>query len=112
MSPKAGRVVILNGQSESDVLKLVSETIVGLYMPSAWDAADLAFTASQDGVSFSDVYDVGAPLAVQADAGQYVPLDFAKFVGVSFLKVRSETGGAPVNQTADREIIPVFRTLE
>ena len=112
MSPKTGRVVISSGQAESGVLKLVSESVVGLYMPSAWDAADLVFSASHDGVSFFDVYDFGAPLAVQADAGQYVPLDVSKFVGVSYLKVRSESSGTPVNQTADREIIPVFRTLE
>ena len=112
MSPKAGRVVILSGQAESGVLKLVSETVVGLYMPSAWDAADLVFSASQDGVNFSDVHDFGSPLAVQVDAGQYIPLDISKFVGVSYLKVRSESGGTPVNQTADREIVPVFRTLE
>ena len=112
MSPKAGRVVISSGQAESGVLKLVSETVVGLYMPSAWDAADLVFSASQDGVNFFDVYDFGSPLAVQADSGQYIPLDISKFVGVSYLKVRAESGGTPVNQTADREIIPVFRTLE
>ena len=111
MSPKAGRIVISSGQAESGVLKLVSETVVGLYMPSAWDAADLVFRASHDGVNFFDVHDFGAPLTVQADAGQYIPLDVSKFVGVAYLKVRSEAGGAPINQTANREIIPVFRTL-
>lgn len=112
MSPKVGRVVISSGQAESGVLKLVSETVVGLYMPSAWDAADLVFSASHDGTNFFDVHDFGAPLTVQADAGQYVPLDVAKFVGIAYVKVRSESGGTPVNQTADREIIPVFRTLD
>ena len=65
MSPKTGRVVIASGQSESSVLNLVSETIVGIYMPVAWDAADLVFRASQDGTDFVDVHDFGSRLAVQ-----------------------------------------------
>ena len=50
MQPKTGRVVISSGQSESSVLELVSETIVGVYMPSAWDAADVGFGASYDNI--------------------------------------------------------------
>jgi hypothetical protein len=112
MSPKQGRVVIPSGQSESGTLELVTETVVGVYMPDQWDAADMAFSASQDGTNFADVYDFGSPLTVQADAGWYVPLDYTKFVGVAFLKIKSVSGGSPLNQTAEREIVPVFRTLE
>jgi len=111
MSPKTGRVVIASGQSESSVLKLVSETIVGVYMPAAWDAADLVFRASPDGTTFTDMHDFGSRLAVQAAAGQYVPLDFSKFVGVAYLKLKSQTGASAVNQTAERVLTPVFRAL-
>ena len=45
MQPKTGQVVISSLQSESSVLELVSETIVGVYMPSAWDAADIGFSS-------------------------------------------------------------------
>ena len=112
MQPKAGRVVISSGQSESSVLELVSETIVGIYMPSAWDAADIGFRASYDNTSFADIPELGSPLTAQAAADQYVPLDFTKFVGVAYLKFKSESGGVAVNQTADRVLIPVFRTLD
>ena len=112
MQPKAGRVVISSGQSESSVLELVSETIVGIYMPSAWDAADIGFSASYDNISFSDISELGSPLIAQAAADQYVPLDFTKFVGVAYLKLKSESGGVAVNQTADRVLTPVFRTLD
>lgn len=112
MTPKTGRVVIPGSQSESSVLELRSDTIVGLYMPASWNAANLGFSASHDGVNFSDVYDFGSPVTVQAAAGQYVPLEFSKFVGIAFLKIKSESGGAPVNQTAERVITPVFRVLE
>ena len=111
MSPKTGRVVIASGQSESSVLNLVSETIVGIYMPAVWDAADLVFRASQDGTNFVDVHDFGSRLAVQAAGGQYVPLDFSKFVGVAYLKIKSQTGGSAVNQMAERVLTPVFRVL-
>ena len=112
MQPKAGQVVISSGQSESSVLELVSETIVGIYMPSAWDAADIGFRASYDNTSFSDISELGSALTAQAAADQYVPLDFTKFVGVAYLKFKSESGGVAVNQTADRVLIPVFRTLD
>lgn len=112
MSPKTGLITIGSGQSESSALEVVSETLVGIYMPAAWDAADLGFSASPDGTTFHEVHDLGAPLTVQADAGQYIPVDFTKLVGVGHLKVRSTSGGSPVNQTAERELTVVFRTLD
>ena len=112
MSPKTGWITIPASQNESSVLELLTETLVGVYMPSAWDQADLVFAASNDGITFSDVHEFGSPVTAQGAAGQYVPLDFAKFVGVSYLKVRSESGGVPVNQTSERVLKPVFRTLE
>ena len=112
MSPKTGRITISSGQSESSVLAVVSETPVGIYMPATWDAADLEFSASPDGTTFYEVHDLGTPLSVQAAAGQYIPLDVAKFVGIGYLKVRSTSGGSPVNQQADRVLTPVFRVLE
>ncbi len=112
MSPKTGRITITSGQSESSALELISETLVGIYMPAAWDTADLAFLASSDGLSFSEMHEFGSALTTQASAGQYVPLDFTKFVGAAYVKVRSESGGSAVNQTAERILTPVFRTLE
>ncbi len=112
MSPKTGRITITSGQSESSTLELVSETLVGIYMPAAWDSADLAFLASSDGQSFSEIHEFGSAVNAQAAAGQYIPLDFTKFVGAAYIKVRSESGGAAVTQSAERILTPVFRTLE
>jgi hypothetical protein len=105
-------MVIAAGQSTSSAAELVGDTIVGLYMPAAWDAADLAFQASPDGTNFSPMSDFGAAVSVKAAAGQYVPLDVTKFIGVSYVRVQSHSGGTPVNQTAARVILPVFRGLE
>ncbi|MDA1312499.1 MAG: hypothetical protein O2968_04100 [Acidobacteria bacterium] len=84
---------------------------MGIYMPAAWDAADLGFSASPDGTVYHEVHDVGSLLTVTADAGQYIPLDFTKLVGIAYLKVTSTAGGSPLNQTAERVLTPVFRTL-
>ena len=81
-------------------------------MPATWDAADLGFSASPDGTTFHEIHDLGAALTVQAGAGQYIPVDFAKLVGVGHLKIRSTSGGSPVNQTAERALTVVFRALE
>jgi hypothetical protein len=112
MTPKTGRVVIASGASESSALKLVSESVVGIYMSAGWTTADLSFRASHDGVNFSDVFEFGAVLSVQAGAGQYVPVDFSKLIGVAYLKVKSQLNGSAVNQAAERVLTPVFRSVE
>ena len=109
---KTGWITIGASQNASSVLELLTETLVGIYMPSAWDPADLAFAASHDGTTFSEMYEFGAPVTAQAGAGQYVPVDLAKFVGVAYLKIRSESGGVAINQSSERVLVPVFRTLE
>ena len=76
MTLKTGRLVIASGQSASTPLRLDSDTIVGLYMPAAWDTADVAFEASHDGTSFVEMQEFGAAVAIQAVAQKYVPLDF------------------------------------
>ena len=81
-------------------------------MPAAWDTADLAFEASHDGTSFVEMHEFGAPVSVQADAQMYVPMDFVKFVGVTYLRVSSFAGGSPVPQSADRTLTAVYRALE
>lgn len=111
MSPKTGHITISSGQSQSSPLKVISETLVGIYMPAVWTAADLGFSASPDGTAYYPVQDIGAPLTVTAGAGQYIPLDFTKFVGIAYLKVTSTAGGSPVNQAAERVLTPVFRAL-
>lgn len=112
MTLKTGQLVIASGQSESTPLRLDSDTIVGLYMPAAWDTADLVFEASHDGASFGQIHEFGSPVSVQVAAAKYIPLDFVKFVGVTYLRVVSFAGGSPVPQSASRTLTAVYRTLE
>ena len=112
MTVKTGQLAIASGQSESTPLRLDSDTIVGLYMPAAWDTADVSFEASHDGTSFVEMQEFGAAVSIQAAAQKYVPLDLTKFVGVTYLRVRSMAGGSPVPQSANRTLTAVYRALE
>jgi len=79
--------------------------IIGLYMPAGWDAAAITLSMSQDGTTWSNVYDTsGNELTIQAAAGRYIPIGPAILPGAGFIRVRSGTSGTPVNQTAARTV--------
>jgi hypothetical protein len=110
---KQGRWVTASGQSTSSGLKLVTETLVGLYTPSAIDAAKLKLQASDDGQNFVDIVSEGSALTVDVDVDQYIPLDAAKMLGLAYVRVmHQDSGGSAVNESAERVLRPVFRTFE
>ena len=76
-------------------------------MPAGWDKASLTFQASPDlDGAYDNLYDqYGMEKTVVAAAGRYISLDDPAFwLGVRYLKVRSGTAAAPVNQSATRVI--------
>lgn len=103
------------GQSLSAAVPLAvnGETLVAIQMPAAWTAAALTFQAAHDDdATFVDLYNAaGVEVTIQAAQSRYIPVDPADFRGVLFLKIRSGTGAAPVNQTADRTLILVTARL-
>lgn len=110
---KQGRWVTASGQSASSGLKLVTETLVGFYTPAALDAAKLKFQASHDGQNFVDVVSEGAALTVEVAVNQYIALDATKMLGPAYVRVvHQNSGGSSVNESAERVLIPVFRTFE
>lgn len=110
---KQGRWVTASGQSASSGLKLVTETLVGFYTPAALDAAKLKFQASHDGQNFVDVVSEGAALTVEVAVNQYIALDATKMLGPAYVRVvHQNSGGSAVNESAERVLIPVFRTFE
>jgi hypothetical protein len=110
---KHGRLVTASGQSLSSGLKLVTETLVGIYTPAVLTAAALRIQASEDGQTYVDVVDAGSPIRVTAAANQYLPLDATKLLGAAYVRVRHEdSGGSPVVEAAERVLRPVFRTFE
>jgi hypothetical protein len=103
---------IANGASLSAEVALGEKTLVGIVMPAAWDAAGLTFQASQDDVTFSELQDgSGAAISFTVSAGIFVAVDPTRWRGITGIKVRSGTSGAPVNQTAQRTIQLITRTI-
>lgn len=107
---------IPNGQALSDAVPLGGAEMTGLLMPAAWTAAGLTFQGSLDGVNYFEIsLDTGAPTAATvpsaaAAAGALLVRGaagtsaLAQILGIPFIKVRSGTSGAPVNQAAERQI--------
>jgi hypothetical protein len=106
-SGTGGTVTIASGQSLSPAFDAGAGRLAALVMPAAWTAAAITFQGSADGSTYADLYDdQGNEATVQAAASRAIALDvLAPLVGAfRYLKVRSGTGGAPVNQAAARAI--------
>ena len=82
-------------------------------IPAGWIAASLTFQGSSDGLAYLDVYDeYGAEYVVVPVAGKRAtipPMDALRLG--PYMKIRSGTAAAPVNQTAQRLLIVTARTL-
>lgn len=84
-------------------------------LPAGWTAAVVTFAVSMDGTTFDPVYNPdGTEFQLAEPAGNPVPrfVPLAPFIdtfGWRFIKVRSGTSGAPVNQAADRTVSLLFR---
>lgn len=109
-------VTISSGTAVSEAVRLGERTLVGVYFPGTWTAADVTFEAgpqvpgSEDSadVSWHDVYDQdGNEVTVSEPAGGFADVhaaveEPAQFEGAEWLRVRSGTAATPVNQAADR----------
>ncbi len=104
--------VIANGTSLAAAVNLGAGRLAGIQMPAAWDAANLTFQVSQDGVTYQNLYDAtGAEIVVTAAAARYIALNQQLWTGINFLKVRSGTSVTPVNQTAARSVVLIATPL-
>ena len=100
------------GTSLSAEVALGEKTLVGIVMPAGWDAASLTFQATPDDATFSELQDgAGSAVSFTVSAGVFVQVDPTKWRGITGIKVRSGTSGAPVNQTANRVLTLVTRTI-
>ena len=103
---------IASSASLSGSADLGGTTLSGYIMPAAWTAADLTFQGSVDGANFSDIYDsFGNEVSHSVAASRFVALNPADFAGIRYLKIRSGTTGAPVNQAAERIVTLVTRAV-
>ena len=98
---------ILINTALSNAVDLRGGDLIRINMPAAWTAADLTFQVDDGDGTFRDLWmEWGWELWFNAAASISIELSiFAMFQGLTQLKVRSGTSGAPVNQTAEREIL-------
>jgi hypothetical protein len=103
---------IANGASLSNAVDLLGYDFVALEFPSAWTAASVTFQTSEDGVTFNDVYTYTNTEATMtgAAASRWVVLD-STLVGLfgRYVKIRSGTAAAAVNQAAERTVRVIGR---
>lgn len=106
-APGSAAAVILSGASLSAAIDLAEQRLHRIAMPAAWTAAGLTFQVSADGVTFNDLYNEAGEYALTSSvvgASRSIVVDQAIFYGIRYLKVRSGTGAAAVNQGADRTL--------
>ena len=112
---KPVNITILSGASLSDVADIRGVQLVSIIMPAAWTAADLSFQSSEDNVTFNDVYDeYDVETFFNAGASRFIGLkdNLNILIGANYLKVRSGSTSAAVNQGADRVITLLVRPLK
>lgn len=99
---------ILNGASQSGIVDCSWGMIAAIHIPDSWTAANITFLVAEsaDG-DFSAAYDSdGNELTVTVGgADRTILIAPQAFAGARFLKLRSGTAAAAVNQGADRTLI-------
>ncbi len=110
MEPKRFTATIAKNDNLSTAVTLGERKHVGLIMPAAWDAADITFQVSYDGVKYVNLYDkTGAEAVYKTDAGAGIQIGDFDLAPWKYIKIRSGTVAVPVNQTDEREIQVVMK---
>ena len=104
-------IIIANAASESGVLDKEGRTEVSFRMPSAWTAAAITFLGSDDNSTFGPVWDSSGNELTIASANVVASRVICvvgtlaeALASIRYLKFRSGTAAAPVNQLAERSI--------
>ncbi len=107
--PTVLTVTIANGTSLSDAAFIGEGVLVGLQVPTIGSAA-LTFQVSHDGVTYQNLKDTAAAeVTIPASTGAAFFQAPLTLNGAIYVKVRSGTAAAPVNQGADRVITLVVK---
>lgn len=92
----------------SDVVDMDGYTMVALDMPATWIAANITLQSCSTATgTFKDVYDdSGSEVVITAAGNRFISIDanMFKIAPLRYIKLRSGTSAAPVNQTATRVI--------
>lgn len=102
---EARSVVIASGAALSGSVDLGGGKLVGIDVPASWTAANLTLQTSADGTDWFDAYEAsGSEIVLTAAVSRHIVVPMAQTMGFRFLRVRSGTGGTPVNQGAARTL--------
>lgn len=107
-------VTIAGSASLSGAVDLGPFTLCGLLLASTWDTNVISFAASTTlGGTYVPILSAsGAEVATGSiAASKWIALDPADFAGIRFLKIRSGTSSAAVNQGDDTIVTLVVRTV-
>ncbi len=107
--------LIASGTSLSNGINLGGLRLFGIVMPSGWDAAGLTILASYDNgstyIPMKSFYD-GTEITYVVNATGYFPIPNPQVLAAATnIKIQSGTSASPVNQTADRSIQLVLRSI-
>ena len=101
-------VAISSGNTESDEIDLLGQTICGISFPSALTSTAMTFSVSNGGGTFNAMADgAGTDVSKTIAASKYIVLNPSDFAGVDKLKLVA--GSA---EGADRSIIVHLREIE
>jgi hypothetical protein len=102
---KVLETVIPQGHSDSGVVGIGENLIVGIIMPATWTTALLGFKGGDNIDDLRLVYDTatGDPLTLKNAANGYIPVDPTLWLGVKEVVIVSG-GGSPVVQTDSRTL--------
>lgn len=93
--------------SLSAAVDLGDQRLQRIDMPAAWTAAALTFQASPDGVTYRNLHNAAGEISVPADVDRSIAVDPEIFASIRYIKVRSGTAAAPINQLAARTLVLV-----
>jgi hypothetical protein len=110
---RAVSVTIGAGASLSTAVDLGGMVLTRILLPSGWDAADITFQESADNSTFYNLYNGSADTeyTIQGAASRSVIIPPADILGLAWLKVRSGTSGAAVNQVDAVTLTLIVRPL-
>lgn len=109
-------LTIPNGAAVSNAFDFGGSELTRITAPAAWTAADLVLEFSGDGTAWNSLYDfAGNAIKLTGfTAGRTYDLSSSsvEVENITFFRVRSSTGGADVNQAADRVVTVTYEPDE
>lgn len=108
---RGGNVKIANGAALSEEFSLGGRALVGIIITGGWTAADISLTTAPIlGEEMQEVYWIDDnPVLIQAGADRTILFRANEVIyGLERVIFRSGTAAVPVNQGAERTLVPLL----